>query len=583
MNRIAADLEEPPTGGWSRLASSILVKVLAATVAALVLSSATTAFVAARFARDALARQARQLAASHLRILREDFGQRERELLVDLRSLAEAINVGALTDPQRHDELVGQLGRAANDFQLAMLEVVDGRAAGTPPLAAVGHIASSPDIGDAGAASPEPTSRLLATDQGGYVQAVPVAVGDTPFYLLGGYDFDSGFAYELRRQLGDVDDVVLVAGATVVGDTVAQPLTRPPALVGGRLPSAPAPASVGPTRRLMAYVSVGSPADSVHRGAIGVAQADPVAPLTRSLARQRLVTTVILMLVAGGLAWLLFRSLMRPLVQLAHTARRVAGGDPTASFTATGADEVGMLARALEAMRTQLATRLTVIGRQAGELQQGSRRTVTAQDEERQRIARDLHDGVQQQLVILRMHLGMLTEGAANAAEAPLGELGQALDRVIEQLREVSHNLYPSILMDRGITAALYSYLGRLPVSTRLSLDPDPMPRLPLPIESGAYFMLCEALTNALKHSGATEVSVAIRLDGDRLDVSVTDNGQGFVPGRPSRSGLLHMEDRARSFGGTLTIVSRPGAGTCVVATFQVERTEASTVDGGRV
>ena len=112
------------------------------------------------------------------------------------------------------------------------------------------------------------------------------------------------------------------------------------------------------------------------------------------------------------------------------------------------------LAGSLEHMRVELQARLDTIAAQAEELRESSRRIVAAQDGERHRLARDLHDGLQQQLVVLRMQVGMLEDGDEN-----VGRLGQQLDSVIEQLREVTHNLYPSILVDRGLTAALHSYV----------------------------------------------------------------------------------------------------------------------------
>ena len=112
--------------------------------------------------------------------------------------------------------------------------------------------------------------------------------------------------------------------------------------------------------------------------------------------------------------------------------------------------EIATLAGSLEHMRVELQARLDTIAAQAEELRESSRRIVAAQDGERHRLSRDLHDGLQQQLVVLRMQVGMLEDGDEN-----VGRLGQQLDSVIEQLREVTHNLYPSILVDRGLTAAL--------------------------------------------------------------------------------------------------------------------------------
>jgi signal transduction histidine kinase len=222
-----------------------------------------------------------------------------------------------------------------------------------------------------------------------------------------------------------------------------------------------------------------------------------------------------------------------------------------------------------------LQNRLDTIAAQADELRESSRRIVAAQDGERQRLARDLHDGLQQQLVVLRMQVGMLEDGDEN-----VGRLGQQLDSVIEQLREVTHDLYPSILVDRGLTAALHSYVGRLPVSVRLVYEPEDFPRLPVELESGAYFLLGEAVTNALKHSGASTIELGLVLRDEWLHVTVADDGQGFVVEESRRrGGLLHMEDRVRSFGGTLEITSAPGDGTRVVASFP-HRAAAVSVAG---
>ncbi|HVF14874.1 MAG TPA: ATP-binding protein [Acidimicrobiales bacterium] len=283
-------------------------------------------------------------------------------------------------------------------------------------------------------------------------------------------------------------------------------------------------------------------------------------------------------LVALGLGLVLFWALIRPLVQLAGTAGRVAGGDSEAAFVRRGDDEIGMLARSLEHMRLELRARLETIARQANDLQESSQRIVAAQDEERQRLSRDLHDGIQQQLVVLRMQVGMLQDGIGPDGDDPArayDSLGAELDRVIEQLREVTHDLYPSILVDRGLTAALHSYVGRLPLSTALTCEPEDFPRLGPEIESGAYFLLGEAVTNALKHARATRIDIGLRSADGWLEVSVADDGVGFDPGEGRlRGGLLHMEDRVQSFGGRLTITSSPGAGTTIVATFP-ERVEA--------
>jgi len=280
------------------------------------------------------------------------------------------------------------------------------------------------------------------------------------------------------------------------------------------------------------------------------------------------VAGTVLAVLAVALGWILFRALTKPLVTLAGTAERIAGGDLDRPFVPQGSDEIARLAGALEHMRAELRAKLELVGRQAAELQESSQRVVAAQDEERRRLARDLHDGIQQQLLVLRLQLG-LAEGADESEL--LSGLAAEMDRTIEQLREVSHNLYPAILRDRGLAAAVHSYAGKLPLASTLSVSPDPLPRLPADVESAAYFLMCEAVTNALKHSQAEELSLSVAVDDGHLCVRVTDDGRGFdADGAPRAGGLLHMEDRVRSFRGELRIESTPGRGTSVVAVLPV-------------
>ena len=554
---------------------SLLFKVLAALVVALAVSTAVTALVASRLTSEALDGQAERNATSHLSVLQEAYSDRERDLVVNTRNLAETLISRGLLDPARRPELIAELGRAGNNLEFDILRVLDAGGRELPAPVGVGATLASPSDAPDERVSLEPASRLLLTTQGGFVQAVPVALGSgaNRLLLLAGYKFEDPFAYQLRKQIGSIDHIVLVAGGRLAGSTLPTPPAAPPALNRETMavPQEPKVVRLDGERSLIAYTSVSR---SVDAAAIGVVLTDPTAALDRSLSQTRLVSALLSALVALGLGWLLFRAIIRPLVNLAATAGQVAGGDERASFRsgpsgplsgmAAGGDEIATLAGSLEHMRVELQNRLDTIAAQADELRESSRRIVAAQDGERHRLARDLHDGLQQQLVVLRMQVGMLEDGDEN-----VGRLGQQLDSVIEQLREVTHNLYPSILVDRGLTAALHSYVGRLPVSVRLTCEPEDFPRLPVELESGAYFLLGEAVTNALKHSGASTIELGLNLAGGWLHVSVADDGQGFVvdDGR-RRGGLLHMEDRVRSFGGSLEITSAPGQGTRVVASF---------------
>jgi signal transduction histidine kinase/tetratricopeptide (TPR) repeat protein len=273
--------------------------------------------------------------------------------------------------------------------------------------------------------------------------------------------------------------------------------------------------------------------------------------------------SVILVGAAAALLWRTVRSVTKPLGTLARTARQVAGGNLEAHFAQTSNDEIGQLASALEIMKLELRSQLDLIGSQAEALRESSKRLATIRDEERRRLARDLHDGLQQQLVVLRMGLGMAPDrirtDPAHARET-LKELGGELDRAIERVREVSHDLYPSILRDAGLTSALRSQAGRLPITAHVTSDPDPLPRLAREIESSAYFILSEAVANVLKHSEATEVAMALTIEKDRIALTITDNGRGFQRDPDAEEapagGLTHMDDRVRSLGGELFVTS---------------------------
>lgn len=552
--------------------SSILYKVVGALLVALTASTVVTAVVASRLTESALDRQARRTAQSHLSVLQEAYSERERNLVVQARNLAETLAGQGLLAPDRRPDLIAELGRAAGNLELGILRVLDTGGHDLSPPVGVGATLAAPSAAPDDRVSLDPATRLLRASDGRYVQAVPVALGTGAgrLILLAGYEFSDPFAYRLRKQIGSLDHIVLVAGGRIAGSTLPEPPATPPAQdrSTAEVPRRPRVVELDGTRSLVAYTPVSRSPDDPVGGALGVVLTNPTGTLHRSLAQTRVVSALLSALVALGLGLLLFRALIRPLVELAGTAGQVAGGDDQASFLVGGGDEIAMLAGSLEHMRVELQSRLDTIAAQATELRESSRRIVTAQDGERHRLARDLHDGLQQQLVVLRMQLGMLEE-AGGPETGAFAQLGQQLDEVIQQLREVTHDLYPSILLDRGLVSALYSYAGRLPISTRLACEPEDFPRLSPELESGAYFLLCEAVTNALKHSGATAIELSLAVRDGWLLVSVADDGRGFVlSGGPRRGGLLHMEDRVRSFGGTLEITSVPGQGTRVVASF---------------
>lgn len=206
---------------------------------------------------------------------------------------------------------------------------------------------------------------------------------------------------------------------------------------------------------------------------------------------------------------------------------------------------------------------------------------LAVRDEERRRLAQDLHDGLQQQLVVLRMRLGALSETALLEPRAKVvwEELKEEVDSIIERLRELSRDTFPPILADRGLAAALRSYLGRFILPVRFFSNPDPLPRTSPEVEASAYFIVLEATTNALKHAAASQLEISLELEGDFLEVRVKDDGRGFDPNaKRDGRGLGNMWERARALDGDFFIFSRPGRGTEILARLGIDR--ANVGDG---
>ncbi len=216
---------------------------------------------------------------------------------------------------------------------------------------------------------------------------------------------------------------------------------------------------------------------------------------------------------------------------------------------------------ALENERLQAELRARLI-----ELQASRARLVEATDAERRRLERDLHDGTQQRLVSIAMSLGLLeTRLPAEAPEArPLvRETREALTLALAELRELTHGINPPLLTERGLAAALEELCHRAALPTRLELTLEE--RLPAQIESAAYFMTSEALTNAAKHSHGSEVRVVAVYADRGLTIEVTDDGIGGATAAGG-SGLRGLADRVEALGGRFTISSPPGRGTIMRA-----------------
>jgi signal transduction histidine kinase len=200
-------------------------------------------------------------------------------------------------------------------------------------------------------------------------------------------------------------------------------------------------------------------------------------------------------------------------------------------------------------------------------LRESRARIVEAADRERRRIAGDLHDGLQGRLVTVAIRTGRLAaDPAAQTVSHELTGLREELEEASGELRHLVQGVMPALLLERGLYAAIEDLVDRLPVPTRLALAPGES-NAPLPerVESTGYFVVSEALTNAVKHSHARELGVTVARDDSMLRIEVSDDGVGgasFAGG----GGLRGIADRLDVLGGTLHIRSPKGQGTWVLA-----------------
>ncbi|MFD5178854.1 sensor histidine kinase [Nocardia sp. NPDC058379] len=182
-------------------------------------------------------------------------------------------------------------------------------------------------------------------------------------------------------------------------------------------------------------------------------------------------------------------------------------------------------------------------------------------DDERRRIERDLHDGVQQRVVALSILLGRLEREPDGAAGAELQRRAiTETGHILDELREVSWRIYPAMLARDGLHAALEALADRTPLPTRL--DYALSERAPRPVESACYFAASEAITNAIKHSGATAVEVVVERDGPVVRLRVRDDGIGGAD--PTGHGLAGMATRVTAMDGTMRVDSPPGGPTTI-------------------
>lgn len=205
------------------------------------------------------------------------------------------------------------------------------------------------------------------------------------------------------------------------------------------------------------------------------------------------------------------------------------------------------------------------------ELRASRQRIVAAQDTERRRIERNIHDGAQQQLVALKVKLGLIRRlDDQRKADELLAQVEKETDEAIENLRELARGIFPQLLVERGLEAALRAHSIKSPV--RVEVTSDGVGRYSQEVEAAVYFCCLEALQNVAKYAGADLATVNLSSGDSFLRFEVADDGGGFDSQAVRLgSGLQNMADRVQALGGSLEVVSNLGTGTKVVGTLPAE------------
>jgi signal transduction histidine kinase len=218
-------------------------------------------------------------------------------------------------------------------------------------------------------------------------------------------------------------------------------------------------------------------------------------------------------------------------------------------------------------LTAQLATRLD-------ELTASRARIVAAADTERRRIERDLHDGVQQHVVALLTRLRLARNELNRGARPPatiLDDVAVDARELLTDLRELAHGIHPPVLTDRGVVAAVEARADRLPLPVTVHAEPELRERrFPPDVETTAYVVVCEALTNVVKHAAARTADVELSATDQELVVHVSDDGTSTAQATAGGQGLTNLRDRVEALGGSVHLERRPGTGTCLRAELPI-------------
>ncbi|MEU6840390.1 CHASE3 domain-containing protein [Streptomyces sp. NPDC046716] len=245
------------------------------------------------------------------------------------------------------------------------------------------------------------------------------------------------------------------------------------------------------------------------------------------------------------------RAVVRPVRGAAAAAQELAGGDLSVRVPPSAVAEIGALGTSFNTM--------------AASLQDSRRRIMESTEAVHRRTARDLHDGAQQRLVSLMIGLRLAREMLPGAQQGALDLLDQSIDNAqtaVNELRELASGIYPLVLTVKGLVAAVQDLAVRCPVPTVVESANER--RISPTVESNAYFVVAEAVTNAVKHARASRIDVTVDF-GDMLRIRIADDGIGGVGKASAGSGMTGLADRVAAFDGKVTIDSPAGGGTTLL------------------
>ena len=330
----------------------------------------------------------------------------------------------------------------------------------------------------------------------------------------------------------------------------------------------------------------------VFNGRAGIARvgisSQSVQRVLLDLTSQVLLTTMVVLGVSLLAATFLTFVLTRPILELVEAARAVGQGDFSRRVRRWAKDEIGDLAEAFNQMAVELG-RVDEVRRERELLRrQLLERVIAAQEEERRRIARELHDSTSQSLTSLMVGLRTLDSACDDPqVHCQTQELRQVAGHVLEDVHNLAVQLRPAVLDDLGLSAALERLVHEWQKRHRIQADVVVhlgSERLPDPIETALYRIVQEALTNVARHARARLISVLVERRQKEIVAVIEDDGQGFDLQRVHRDGhlgLLGIRERAELLGGSLTIESSPGQGASLFIRLPLAHLQIAEIEKG--